>query len=642
MKKTIYLVCAMLASSLARAQDQTIVIHSDTKIEASADDKPIGITELDTKKDIYIVADNPSLGNVTGLTLKTPDGKEVGPVHFRPTPKNITGRDTIGRIIGIDSEGVFYHLTITHEDKQVILIPNIGKFPGKRNGETEAERDAGRSQKADISCGCEKVSIETALALCPDCVTTPLYVYDARCKTLYRYIQDSNKYVEIYREGEIAVKKNAAKFEYKRPFRVAVIHVNRALENVEVSAENFVYQSQAPAIWSNVFGGTGEMINGLIKSEAGAQASGGEGTRSKLHEDIDELQKEIDVFATRIATLRDRRDILFDPCCESQQTCKDLDRSITTAKLREKLIFIQRTYKKLAGTSKEEIDALKKTRAEIAELDKKIQAAKPAEKEPLRKTMSSLKVEEANSAPAEAQATRLEALWASFIAPTEEELRDLVLFNRNFLKDNYVFVTGKIVPTGNRISLSIKINSQDSIFIFKNHSRPARHFEEVYDAAVFGKWFVSFSSGPFFGFGSTLYERKYNFDKIPSLGNVITDSSLSRLSSGGFSNPPIGLAGFMHVERNGCGVGYGGSLGVGLTAEDKPRLTYMLGPSLFLGDRHQLAVTAGILGMQVNVLDKDRYPDYLLYNQTPELSYSRRFKAGFFASISYTFFTLGK
>lgn len=49
-------------------------------------------------------------------------------------------------------------------------------------------------------------------------------------------------------------------------------------------------------------------------------------------------------------------------------------------------------------------------------------------------------------------------------------------------------------------------------------------------------------------------------------------------------------------------LGFGVSLGAGVTIEDKPKLTYLSGISMYFGQQKQLNVTAGIASVRVNKL----------------------------------------
>jgi hypothetical protein len=245
------------------------------------------------------------------------------------------------------------------------------------------------------------------------------------------------------------------------------------------------------------------------------------------------------------------------------------------------------------------------------------------------------------------QKETLEKIWNSIIKPTDEQIMKLVLFNNNLVAEHFSYTAPPIYPQGNRIRFGLRISPRDSLhsLISKWNIMPLYNDSISFDLPVLYKPYVSFSTGPFLGFGKNLYNESYAWQPQPDNHNVIPDSAQFKLVSTGRIYNPIGFAAIANIGIKFSNFfGLGGSIGVGVTVETKPRPAYLGGVSLFIGNKQQFTVTYGIAAMQMDRLKTDLYPDMTktLYNSNPgNVSYTKKLEFGQFISITYTAFTLG-
>jgi hypothetical protein len=610
----------------AQGQDQSITIKVDNKgnlkYECFDGQKILSADSLNTGKNIEIKID-PGL-KFQEIVVKDTNSNIVGAdIHRGNKATTIVGNDTLHVL----------NLEVKFSDGNTITIPNIGK--AKISSADDFNKSNTPANTID-GCKCDpkkdiKLDIKDALSFCPKCDDEDYFVYDGQCKVLYQHVRNG-PYEPITDLKEV-------KFKYKKEFKVKVIHVNTYIKDVKVTAEDLEYESTAPALFNDIFGGTGTLMESIEKKYA-AQA-GKADDRSVIEKAMDQFSNDLSQFLKKINKLKDIRNLVFYQCCESNINCgEQLDYNF--GGLANDLTSIQIQYNKLTLMLKNESDKKAKLMADTAKLNGTIK--KPPKGADLNKLKADLKTttEELSKIQPNLEDinTQLSATWAAFTKPDEAQLRSLVTFNKNYLKQNFTFSTPPIFPQGNRMKLTLNIDSRDSNFIYKEGIQPTDHQQVQIEGPVLHKWFVCFSSGPFVCIGNEFYQTNYEFQRVPSYGNVVNDTSKYMLTASGKTNPPVGLAGFAHFEKKFAETwGFGANLGVGLTIEPNPRLAYMVGPSFFIGDRHQFSISAGVSGMQVDVLRKDLYPDYLVYDKTPDLEYSKKLAVGGFISVTYTVFT---
>lgn len=655
MKYLILLVCLSI-SCFALGQNRITVKNVDGKIvwECSINNTPVPCSKLDVKAEIPISIED-ALPEPRTITVKDLKGQ--------PAPTHINNATTIN---ASEDAAIAYNITIIFADTDILNILNVGTDKtAKADPEQAKESDApdnnclchGQNTKDrdDLNASIKKVEEEiekagdpqkpallkkknqlennlralnkapwntdivAALNLCPDCGDKNFLVYDAHCKNLYKRI-NTNSFKRIKSLKDVS-------FRYKEEIKVKVIHINRYLKDVVITADDLMYKSEAPGLFDDFFGSSGQLMKGLRDA---VKVHGG-GIKTAL----DKLEKDITDFNLLVNKLKEKRDRAYSLCCEATANCGEVDLGTSFTDLNSRLFDLSVSYNSLNKELVAERDALKPT---IKKVDDDIAKAALAEKPTLIQQKDEL---ERKLKALEDQIQKTDALWTTFQKPTEEQLRNLVLFAKNYLKENYIFSTPPIYPLGNRLIIKINIDSKDDLKEIKERIIPTDHQALEIEGPVLNKWLFSFSSGPFIGFNDALYETTYQFQKIPSSGNQIDENSRFTLTPSGKTNPPVGLSALAHFENKFAeNFGWGLSVGVGLTIETKPRPVYLFGPSFFIGDKNRFALTAGVAAMQVDVLKKDLYPDGLVYKNTEPLQYYKDLRMGGFVSLTYTLFTI--
>lgn len=162
------------------------------------------------------------------------------------------------------------------------------------------------------------------------------------------------------------------------------------------------------------------------------------------------------------------------------------------------------------------------------------------------------------------------------------------------------------------------------------------------DVFVENKWFVSFSSGPFVGIGKGIRNETYQWQAQPDGTGVISQNSQYKLVETDQKNYPVGFAAFANIgTKLTRGFGIAISPGVGVSIEDRPKPTYLIGPSFMFGEKQQLNISIGALFKKVEKFNPAAYPNLNTQFATKpsEVEYSSKFAPGGFLSISYTFFS---
>lgn len=462
---------------------------------------------------------------------------------------------------------------------------------------------------------------------CLNCESEDMLIYDASCQSLF-YRPYDGKVKRIFNYRDI-------KFRFNHGLRVKIINVNRFLVDAKVESDVLVYDSQPSALFSNIFG-SGTYMNKLIGNMS-------------LYSDtpFKSLGTDLETFVNRLIKLQDRRMKIYNPCCIPTWGCgteiEQFDDMIPM------LGDLTRRYNATLTEYKKKAENLANTNIILAAAQKKLKDLE-AEKNPKdpaaqKKAINAAKAE-VNAQDAEQYSgadkdlADLQNIWALYHLPTEQQLFELIVFNYNFVRGSYTYTTPPIPLTGNRLQVKISLSTRDTSFVLqKNLGLPVKQELQV-EGPIIGQWITSFSTGPFFGLTSNLYATRYEVIRQPQYGNVVTDSSLYVVKPAGNTNRPIGLAGLAHFQLKGNGYGIGGTIGAGLTAESTPKITYLAGVSGFFGNKSQFAITAGAMGMQVDVLKADLYTS--VYRTPPTLQYGKEFRIGAFLSLTYTIFTINK
>ncbi len=228
--------------------------------------------------------------------------------------------------------------------------------------------------------------------------------------------------------------------------------------------------------------------------------------------------------------------------------------------------------------------------------------------------------------------------------PSEKDLKKLVVFLNNMVASN-TEETFPLNTSGNMLDLTINITSRDSIIKYTGITPYL--VEPIHrEIPIVGRSFVSFSSGSFVTFGSRLKNKTYEWQRIPDASGNITATSKYILSESGYSAPVAGFAALGNIElKTSRSRGFGLSIGAGLTIEEKPRPSYLLGASFFMGEIRQFAFTAGINAIQVNKINNNLLAvnqQGIIYDDMQPIDYYKELKTGFFFSLTFTPFTRKK
>jgi hypothetical protein len=620
--KVLFLLLGLYSFHFSTGQNRiTVKREGDGKatFTCSLNNQPVDCSELNTTEDIPIVLDA-AFPKEVSIVVTDHKGKPTG------------SHANNAKVISGSEEGdMVYSITIRFSAKDSLKISPVG--PGKKAQEASKDLLPGTNARTDKDCKCHgqdktnhNENIIKALDLCPDCGDENYYVYDAHCKTLYRR-KDKNEYERIKYLQNV-------KFTYKKEFKIKVIHINRYLKDVTITADDLMYKSEAPPLFDDFFGASGQLI-GKLREGISALAS----KDSSLYK---EFEKKLEAFVAIINELKETRDQAYSLCCEATKNCGEIALPASFSQISSRYFDLTVSYNKLLKELKRQTAERDAAKAKLAKVNEEWTKAKDADKPALAAAQQRIEAElQQFAADLDDNRKGLEELWAAFEKPTANDIRKLVLFAKNYLKENYTFSTPPIYPLGNRMNVKLNIDSKDDLEEFRERILPTDHQALEIEGPVLNKWLFSFSSGPFIGFSDALYETNYEFQKVPSSGNRIDETALYNLTASGTTNPPLGLSALAHFENKFAeNFGAGASIGVGLTIENKPRPAYLAGVSFFIGDARRFALTGGVAAMQVDVLKKDLYPDGLLYKSTEPLKYYKDLRMGGFFSITYTFFTI--
>jgi len=415
--------------------------------------------------------------------------------------------------------------------------------------------------------------------------------------------------------------------------------------DVSVADSLFYYNSKPSALFNRMFIGDSLSTLGTLMDASVIQ--------SKDKQDkVTEILGDLDCFNQMYTSLKVEMIKAFDPC-ETFACCNEVDFkaiSLKLNKIRTSISLLQLEF----TDSKKALEALKKEKTDCEALIK--------DEKKLRDELEKLKVGDAGYDAAKTKVDNLENCKKDATGrqdkidtaekelavmnglseiksslPTDSHLKQLSVFLLNMVEQNQALIRGPIQLDGNLLDVTINIASRDSIV--KKFGYPDFQDKIHFTIPVLGRSFVNFSSGSFAAIGRNLQEKTYSWQEI-------SNSSGYTLAESGYTNPAAGFSAFASVEwKTGRSLGWGPTIGVGITIEETPKLAYLAGVSVFIGDKHQFAVTAGLAFMQVNRLSKnflDAAANQIVYDETRDLDYYKEFKIGAFISLSYTVFNLSK
>ena len=481
--------------------------------------------------------------------------------------------------------------------------------------------------------------------------------YDFKCKVFYNVVKtsDGTSQKEVINVGNKT-------FRNHDQFRLRIDRVNRYLYDVDIIGKNVTYESTIPPLLSTFFIGDSTLLMTLSK-KVSAQSNG---QSQKLDEEIKAFYDKLQSAKNQIANLEDMQMDAYDICYEGDCCLKrrkipaynsiisDINAVKGKLPILKKQIADDEIKQQIEHKLIDDIIATyAKNHAEVEEIDKKLQLipkdaeALLARKTVLEKENQNIKIDSIKDRQEQIQ-NKLDIYEAiknfSPNFPSEKEVKQLVMFVKDIVKDNFTFVTPPIQVTGNKFELGIQIRPKDTSLFPDN--TPYYSDYSYYEFPVIYKAFISFSSGSFVTFSQDFYNRTYDWQKIPNNLNMVADSGKYRLVETGYTPLPIGFSALANVEwklKESFGLGF--SAGVGLTMEKNPRLAYLGGISFFFGDLHQFALTGGIAGMNVDHLTYNLqavHDQQITYTFKDKIDYYKEFRIGGFMAITYTPFNAVK
>lgn len=523
---------------------------------------------------------------------------------------------------------------------------------------TKDPQQGHRSQKPEKAPPAGRIS----LAFCKECHNSNLLIYDFSCKKLY-YSGDG-------RVADPVDDLKKIKVRYGKELKFIAINVNRYVYDVIFTIDDVSFGSEPPALFTNLFLGQGDFMDGLAKL---AKPGGASFTEYPWKD----LEAALIVFKQKYDELTDSyikaySDCETFECCEKIQkkkfsdysrellelksvyhaTMANINNIITQAEkdlntVNTSLQKMRSDYTKAASLD-EEIKKLK----EAPKVDKQKLAEKQQERNAIKLTdtantfQQKTLAETAIKTNTQAKET-IEKIWTDFSKPTDEQLMRMVLFNNNLSKENFHYTAPPMYPQGDRLEFALKIAPRDTVssIVTKWHSRPLDRDSTSFAVTVTKKHFVSFSSGVFIGFGDKFRDQTYQWQAQPNAENVITDSAKYKLVSTGNASPPIGFTALAHLgKKYAPGFSMALTVGAGISIEDKPRPVYLGGLSFMLGNKQQFNVSVGMACMQVEKIKTEMYPNMstTVYDSKPAtIEFKKGLEAGGFVSVTYTIFTPG-
>jgi len=520
----------------------------------------------------------------------------------------------------------------------------------------------------------------------PDCAT-PTY---ADTFGITRQDLGKKEVIYVYDNNKLTAKRRFYKISYERNWflgerKFGIRNVNFSKENLTPNKQVYIRLVNVNLFVNDVaindslvdyFSEPSPLINRLFIPDTAAQGTllRKFETRLQGNDELDAVKDSLECFNSMYTQMEAAALKAYDPC-EVFFCCNEIDFAKIKSKLNAVNSAINR-IKLLAVAKKTELDKLKKDKEdcekkaatpEVKKLNEEIKKLKDtiaafnmitnrsktqdsllAKKEDTLKTKNGelskiicseeIRTQIATIPDLEDFLKTTEILTEIQKAlPAKEDLNRLAVFLANIVDQNQNYTKLPIQLRGNRLDFNVKIYSIDSIV--KRFGFPARHDSAYYQIPILWKPFVSFSTGSFIALSKNLQNKTYTWQAGTGPNNTI-DSSKFTLVESAYTLHPSGFAALANIElKMSRSLGVGLSAGVGLTLETDPRLAYLAGGSLFLGDLRQFALTCGFAGMQVERLTNNFQTmanNQVISAGRPSIQTYKELKVGGFVSLTYT------
>lgn len=520
---------------------------------------------------------------------------------------------------------------------------------------------------------------------CPSCIDLiGDLIYDFRCKNLYEAISDGKTI-----QYRLVTDLSTIKVKAQNLVRFKVIGINRYLYAVNATIADSLFGSEPPTLFNQFFSGSSDLLTSLAeKGKAGLQgASLDPKQNDNINKDFEKFKEILSEFRKKYDTLLDLQTQAYLFCLDDQISCCG-DKSIGpfsgySKSLSDVLIQIgtlETTYLSEMPSSTKilsdindaqaKIDACKKNekkRADDIAAAKKEKADAQTEKEkattdPAKKAaddkikaaddkLKKLNEDGCDESTIKGLNDKIKSLKENLplrisldqiktSLPALVELRKLYMFDRNIVKDHFLYRLPPIYPQGDKLKIVLDMQAIDTTITKQMGFMPTYHDELNLEFSVRNKALFSFSSGPFIAFGFRLPAPTYGFKQIPASGTVIGPQARYQLVPSGNGPLPIGLAGFAHLgTKFSRTFGMAATIGAGYTFNQESAMPAFLGGVSFcFGNRQRINLTFGLAGVQVKEVKENLYVGNI-YESAPELEYNKPLRFGLFAGVTYSLFT---
>ncbi len=221
--------------------------------------------------------------------------------------------------------------------------------------------------------------------------------------------------------------------------------------------------------------------------------------------------------------------------------------------------------------------------------------------------------------------------------PNTETITELVVYVNSMTRHSQQYF--HLIPQlkGEELKIDIRIKANDTITKL-DPSAASDVYHYKLQIPIINRWYASFSSGSFVGFGKNLQPKIYDWREIPGPGGIVGDGENFELIESGFEPIPVGFAALINIQkeiRNGLGLGI--SIGAGLPIRKPIRPSYLGGLSVSFGRERQVVVTGGAMLTAVDVLNRSLSTG-VIYNGIDgrDIKYNQEFKPGPFIAVTYT------
>lgn len=446
--------------------------------------------------------------------------------------------------------------------------------------------------------------------------------YDFKCKKFYQYDTQGNK-ITLTNLSTIKVR-------YNRLLQFKIVNINRYIYNVHFTADDIDFASEPPALFNELFLGSGNMMTSLLSQAQEANGISKELVAPVVEDDYKKFEDAFILFKEVYDSLIDMQ-LNANSLCDTLKCCSEIKKrtfsGIDSAYMKLRLAYFEITSKAS--------DALKDT-VELQNELSRSRANQKSDTVTIKNKLNELHVLAKNQ-------KSFEDFWQQTAGKiTDEQLMKLVLFNNNLVKYNSMYITPPIYPQGNQLQLKISFTTNDSSWAAKLSSMPLYRDSLFLDLAVKWKPFIAFSAGTFYSWGSSLLSDNYVWQPQPDTLGVIRDTSPVKLARSTQLMPPVGFAAFANVGAKFSGAfGAGLSLGAGIAMEKQPRTVYLGGLTFYIGDQRQFNVTGGAAFSKVRTLSAGFTPyvdNVTNVKPPPNIEYDSNFKRGWFLAATYTFY----